>query len=433
MTDWDDQPGPRPPGDAEPGAGSGPVASNPPGSPTPAASSTSPAAPASPRVIPPVRSTPPWGAPPGASGWSAGAEPPTPPPQVPAPVARRASGRGWLVVAALIVALALVAAGYLVGQAERNDQASGSSGLTTTSTSPGGSTTPVVPSAGDQPVVAVAAALSPAVVQIQTSDGLGSGIVYDASGLIVTNAHVVGTASTVQVALSTGQTLSGHVVGADPSSDIAVVRVTPGSTKLTAAKLADAEPAVGAVTVAIGSPFGLSGTVTSGVVSAVDRPLDNEADVAVNMIQTDAAINPGNSGGALADINGEVIGVNAEILSQSGDNNGIGFAIPIRTAMAVAAKITRGGSLAKPVVGVQVRNDPTGASGAYVVTVNAGSPAAKAGLRQGDRIVAIDGTTVATSGDFVDEVIVHSPGQTATLKVVRGGSTLTVQVTFAAG
>ena len=143
---------------------------------------------------------------------------------------------------------------------------------------------------------------------------------------------------------------------------------------------------MGSVTVAIGSPFGLSGTVTSGVVSAVDRPLQNEADVAVNMIQTDAAINPGNSGGALANINGEVIGVNAEILSQSGDNNGIGFAIPIRTAMAVAAKITAGHSLAKPVVGVQVRNDPSGAAGAYVVTVNPGGPAAKAGLRTGDLI-----------------------------------------------
>jgi putative serine protease PepD len=336
------------------------------------------------------------------------------------------------VVAAVIVAMALLGAGYLVGQAQRTDQRLSSGALAATSTSIG-ETTPRVPAAGDQPVVAVASALSPAVVQIQTPDGLGSGIVYDATGLIVTNAHVVGTATSVQVTRANGQTLSGKVVGADPSSDVAVVRVDPGSSRLTAAKLARAEPAVGSVAVAIGSPFGLSGTVTSGVVSAVDRPLENEADVAVNMIQTDAAINPGNSGGALADINGEVIGVNAEILSQSGDNNGIGFAIPIRTAMAVAAKITAGHSLAKPVVGVAVRNDPSGAAGAYVATVNPGSPAAKAGLRTGDLILSIDGTTVATSGDFVNEVMVHSPGQRATLRVERDHVTLTVEVTLTTG
>ena len=144
--------------------------------------------------------------------------------------------------------------------------------------------------------------------------------------------------------------------------------------------------------VAIGSPFGLSGTVTSGVVSAVDRPVENEADVAVNMIQTDAAINPGNSGGALADINGEVIGVNAEILSQSGDNNGIGFAIPIRTAMAVAAKITAGHSLAKPVVGVAVRNDPS-RRGRRLRGRREPRAARRPrpALRTGDLIVAIDG------------------------------------------
>ncbi len=329
------------------------------------------------------------------------------------------------------MAVALLGAGYLVGQAERRDPDAGA--LAATSTSAAGSTTPEVPASGDQPVVAVARALGRAVVQIQTGEGLGSGIVYDPSGLIVTNAHVVGTATHVQVTRSNGQTSSGTVVGADPSTDVAVVRVSPGSTPLVAAKLSTAEPAVGSVAVAIGSPFGLSGTVTSGVVSAVDRPLANEADVAVNMIQTDAAINPGNSGGALADVHGEVIGVNAEILSQSGDNNGIGFAIPIRTAMAVAAKITSGRSLAKPVVGLQVRDDPAGQPGAYVVGVDPGGPAAQAGLRTGDRIVAVDGVVVATSGDFLAEVQVHTPGQRATLGIARGDATLTVPVTFTTG
>jgi S1-C subfamily serine protease len=230
------------------------------------------------------------------------------------------------------------------------------------------------------------------------------------------------------VTLAEGKSLDGHVVGADPSSDVAVVRVDPGDTKLVAAKLATAEPQVGSVTVAIGSPFGLSGTVTSGVVSAVDRPLESGS--SINMIQTDAAINPGNSGGALANINGEVIGVNAEILSESGDNNGIGFAIPIQTAMAIANKITSGQSLAKPAVGVSVQDDPSGGDGAYVAKVTPGGPADKAGVKPGDVIVALDGHDITSAGDFVDQVLGHTPRQTSTVRVVRGGRTIDLTVTY---
>ncbi len=339
----------------------------------------------------------------------------------------------WLVLAALIVALALVTAGYLAGDvASRNSGNGGGGGQSANATSTSqGPTTPLVQGANEQPVVAVATALKSAVVQIQTKSGLGSGIIYNVSGLIVTNAHVVGQSSDVQVTLANGKNLSGHVVGADTSSDVAVVKVDPGDNKLIAAKLAASEPQVGSVTVAIGSPFGLSGTVTSGVVSAVDRPLDNGS--SINMIQTDAAINPGNSGGALANINGEVIGVNAEILSESGDNNGIGFAIPIQTAMSIANKITSGQSLVKPVVGVSVQDDPSGGAGAYVAKVTSGGPAEKAGIKQGDVIVSIDGHTVTTAGDFVDQVIVHTPGQSSTLRVNRDGQTITVKVTYAQG
>jgi putative serine protease PepD len=364
--------------------------------------------------------------------------PPTPPPTTPeTSESRRSSGRAWLVLAALIVALALVTAGYLIGEVSGH-RSSGSpdvesTSASTTDSSQRGPTTPTVHEASNEPVVAVAAALSPAVVQIQTAQGLGSGIIYDASGLIVTNSHVVGTATQVKVTLSDGVSMEGRVVGSDPSSDIAVVRIDPAGRKLTAAKLATGEPAVGSVTVAIGSPFGLSGTVTSGVVSAVDRPLANAADVTIEMIQTDAAINPGNSGGALADINGEVIGVNSEILSEGGGNNGIGFAIPIATAMSVADKITSGQSLARPVVGVEVEGDPSGAAGAYVAKVTAGGPAAKAGIRVGDVIIGIDGRAVSTPGAFVDQVVTHAPGQRSTLDVRRGTSMITVTVTYAAG
>jgi putative serine protease PepD len=372
---------------------------------------------------------PPFGAGSSSYTWGAASVPPTPPPSSPSFPPRRSGGRVWLVLAALIVALALVTAGYLAGDVASRNNDSGALGdpASATSTSQG-PTTPLVQGSSSQPVVAVATALKSAVVQIQTQSGLGSGIIYNGSGLIVTNAHVVGSSTDVQVTLANGKNLDGHVVGADPGSDVAVVRVDPGDSKLVAAKLATTEPQVGSVTVAIGSPFGLSGTVTSGVVSAVDRPLDNGS--SINMIQTDAAINPGNSGGALANINGEVIGVNAEILSESGDNNGIGFAIPIQTAMAIATKITSGQSLVKPAVGVSVQDDPNGSEGAYVAKVTPGGPADKAGVKQGDLIVALDGHDITSAGDFVDQVIGHAPGQSSVVQVQRDGKVINLTVTY---
>jgi S1-C subfamily serine protease len=283
---------------------------------------------------------------------------------------------------------------------------------------------------GNEPVVAVAAALSPAVVQIQTGEGLGSGIVYDASGLIVTNQHVVGSAKTVGVTLADGTRFDGQVAGADADHDIAVVRIKPGATKLQAAKLATKPPLVGSITVAIGSPFGLSGTVTSGVVSALDRPVTNGREVAVAMIQTDAPINPGNSGGALANRNGEVIGVNAEIVSESGSNSGIGFAIPIDTAMEIAHKITAGQSLARPALGVAVRDATGNLVGAQVVSVTADSAASKAGLKASDVIVALDAQKITSSNQFRALLGRDEPGQTVRITVDRGGKTVTLSATL---
>ena len=364
--------------------------------------------------------------------WSAGSVPPTPPPAVPEPAgSARPKGRGWLVAGAIVAAAALLTAGFLGRDVVDRRDASTTAAIsgTNTSTTDNGPTTPIVPSSGDEPVVAVAKALTPAVVQIQTSEGLGSGVIYDSNGLIVTNAHVVGTAKTVQVNLYDGSKLEGTVQGSDTSSDIAVVKVDSGSKKLTAAKLASVEPTVGSVAVAIGSPFGLSGSVTAGVISAVDRPVDNNQ-ATVNMIQTDAPINPGNSGGALANRNAEVIGINAEIYSQKGENNGIGFAIPIATAKSVADKITSGGSLARPLVGVSIKDDPNGATGAFIAEVQAGGAADKAGLQVGDIITSVNGTAIATADEFRGTVGTFSPGQTITLEVQRDGNTVQVDVTL---
>ena len=331
---------------------------------------------------------------------------------------------------AIVAAAALLTAGFLSRDlVDRTDHTTATAVNGSDVSSTTGPVTPVVPASGDEPAVAVAKALSPAVVQIQTQEGLGSGVIYDSKGLIVTNAHVVGSARTVQVNLSDGSKLQGSVLGSDTSSDIAVVKIDGSAKKLTAAKLATTDPVVGSVAVAIGSPFGLSGSVTAGVISAVDRPVDNQT-TTVNMIQTDAPINPGNSGGALANRNAEVIGINAEIYSQKGENNGIGFAIPIQTAKSVADKITNGESLARPLVGVSLKADPAGGNGVYIAEVQSGGPADKAGLKVGDLIVSIDGDQVNTAEDFRGRVGTHNPGDTITLEVQRDGQTSQITVTL---
>jgi putative serine protease PepD len=280
-----------------------------------------------------------------------------------------------------------------------------------------------------EPVAAVAAALSPAVVQIETGPGLGSGFVYDAdAGLIMTAAHVVDGAQDVTVRLADGRTEEGTVIGSDPASDIAVVNVDADD--LTEAPLALGDPVdVGQLAVAIGSPFGLDQTVTSGVVSAVGRTVQTPGG-AVPMIQTDAPINPGNSGGALADRAGRVIGVNDSIASESGGNVGVGFAVPIDTAKAVADKLVAGEEIRAGYLGVSVGEPQSGASGAQVVDVAAGSPGDDAGLAVGDVITEVDGDAIGTADDLVAAVRGRSPGTEVTLEVERDGETTQVTVTL---
>jgi putative serine protease PepD len=363
-------------------------------------------------------------APPLREGWTSSPLPPPPayPPGPPPPppgepgAPRSSSGRGWRVATGVLAATTLFSGGF-AARALVDDEPE--------QPAPVAESLPTVPVdvAADEPVAAVADALSAAVVQIERTDGLGSGVVYDASGLILTNAHVVGRADVVDVVLADGTHQTGEVVGADASRDVAVVRIddTDG---LPVAPLALDEPAtVGSLAVALGSPFGLEQTVTSGIVSALDRLVPGN-DVNIGMIQTDASINPGNSGGPLANRAGEVIGINSSIFSETGQNSGIGFAIPIDIATETARRIVAGEDLEPARLGVEVGQSEEGDAGAVVEKVTRGSAAEEIGLEGGDRIIAVDGGAVKGANDLVVKISGHFPGDTVTLQVVRDGETI---------
>jgi putative serine protease PepD len=343
------------------------------------------------------------------------------------PPERRSWGRG--LVAATVVAILMVSVGFGAGRVTADDEPS--DGVATTPVSQR-STTPPVGSSAAEPVEAVAQALAPAVVQIETGQGLGSGFVYDASGLVLTAAHVVDGANDVTVRTADGKAHDGKVLGADNSSDVAVVKID-GSKDLEVAQLATGEDIrVGQMAVAIGSPFGLDQTVTAGIVSAVDRTVQTPGG-AIPMLQTDAPINPGNSGGALADRFGRVIGINDSIASESGGNQGVGFAVPIDTASAVAARLEKGEKITPGYLGVSA-SDPTvsgnSTQGAFLAKVDPGSPAAKAGLERGDLVTAVDGTSVTSSTDLVAAIRSRSPGDEVQLTYERDGDTKNVEVTL---
>jgi len=288
---------------------------------------------------------------------------------------------------------------------------------------------PAEPSAIAEPIAAVAAALAPSVVQLETGLGLGSGVIYDQDGLILTAAHVVEGADAVTVVLSDGTRLEGTVVGADPGSDIAVVRVD--RTNLPAAPLAlGTELQVGQTAIAIGSPFGLRGSVTAGVISAVAEAVPGPDGRVRTMIQTDAPINPGNSGGALAGLDGMVIGVNDAIFSLSGGNEGIGFAVPIDTAVSVADRLVSGEPIRTAQLGITGTDPDQGRAGALVTSVLAGSAADSAGIEVGDLIVSFDGVDVQGIGDLAGQIHAADPGEEATLVVVRFGEEISLTLTL---
>ena len=278
-------------------------------------------------------------------------------------------------------------------------------------------------------VAAIYAAARNSVVSIKTSDGSGTGFVVDADGTIVTNAHVVGTESTVQVQFADDETVTGKVGGVDRSSDLAVVQVST-SRKLKPLALANSSSVrTGQLAVAIGSPFGLSQTTTAGIVSGTGRHIQAPDGFQIDsVIQTDAPINPGNSGGPLLDASGRVIGVNSQIASQSGGSVGIGFAVPSNTVRDVIPRLERGESIKRAYLGISTSGD---SGKVTVAAVNAGGPAAGGGVQVGDVITSVGGKKVSTPDDVAAAIQDRRPGQSVKVVVQRGGSAQTLNVTLA--
>jgi len=276
-----------------------------------------------------------------------------------------------------------------------------------------------------EPVAAIAAAVGPSVVQIETSVALGAGVLYSDEGLILTAHHVVEGETQVLVRLYDGRTLDGTVLGFHEVTDIAVVAI-PRADGLPIAELAlGANTQVGQLAVALGSPFGFAQTVTAGIVSGVDRVVRG-----VTMVQTDAAINPGNSGGPLVDSGGRVIGINDIIFTESGDNAGVGFAIAIDLAFVVAEQIVAGDEVQLAFLGVLVSDAAGDDPGARVDEVVPGSGAEAAGLQLGDIITAVNGRALTGSGDLRVRIIEKAPNDVIELTILRDGLELVLEATL---
>jgi putative serine protease PepD len=319
---------------------------------------------------------------------------------------------------------------------------------------PGGDTTsgsggaaPAAQGLQDDYEQVVAAAL-PSIVRIDTSVGLGSGIILDTSGDVVTNAHVVGTATTFTVTLSTDSSaLPARLVASFPQGDLAVIRLDSPPAGLKAAVFADSSALrIGQIVLAMGNPLGLSSSVTEGIVSATGRTVTEPADgggrgaILTDMVQTSAAINPGNSGGALVDLAGQIVGiptlaaVDPEV---GGAAPGIGFAISANTAKDIAGQIVRDGKVtdsglaALGLTGRTVLGDGFKAVGVGVVSVDAGGPAAKAGIAAGDLVTLVDGTATPDTAALAEALAALKPGQRVPVVVTRAsGSSETLSVTL---
>jgi putative serine protease PepD len=256
----------------------------------------------------------------------------------------------------------------------------------------------------------------------------GSGFVLDTKGDIVTNYHVIEGATKITVTLADGTSAVATLVGSDASSDLAVIRISVPSDKLVPLTLATSgsvDP--GEPVVAIGSPFGYAKSITEGIVSGVDRQMTSPDNATISgAIQTDAAINPGNSGGPLIDATGAVIGVNAQIKSSSDGNEGVGFAIPISTVQSVTADLIAGRTVSHPYLGVSLT-----ATG-QIAAVEPGSPAAAAGLRQGDVVTAVDSAGITSAADLGAAIADHVVGDKVVVTVNRGGESSRFTVTLAA-
>ena len=374
-----------------------------------------------------------------------GASYPPPPPPYSAPVPdERPHGTGGrlfaLLFAGVVIALVSGVTGAIV--VHRYD------GSTGTTTNPAGTGRPL-PAASPidrSSLASIAAFAAQSVVDINTGTGEGSGVILTTDGAILTNNHVVAGArnNTVRVTFSTGRTANATVVGTDPAGDLAVVKAQ-GASGLTAAKFGNSDGLQpGDTVLALGSPLGLQGSVTAGIVSALHRTIDESGENGGqghsigDAIQTDAAINPGNSGGPLVNTSGEVVGINTAIATSDGGqgqgqgqagNIGVGFAIPSNKAKTSADELLKGGKVSHPFLGVQVSDADGG--GALVAAVQSGSPAAKAGVQRGDVITRIGSKPVNNSSDLVAAVQTGKPGEQVTVTLTRDGSGKQVTVTLA--
>jgi Do/DeqQ family serine protease len=272
--------------------------------------------------------------------------------------------------------------------------------------------------------------------EAQRASSLGSGVIVSASGYVLTNHHVVEAADEIEVALADGKKLLAKVVGNDPETDLAVLRLN--AENMPAITFGSSETLrVGDVVLAIGNPFGVGQTVTSGIVSALGRT-GLGINTFENFIQTDAAINPGNSGGALIDASGNLVGINTAIFSRSGGSMGIGFAIPVSTAKMVLEQIVKSGSVTRGWIGVEVQEITPpiaesfklgGTRGALIAGVLRGGPADKAGVKPGDILVEVQGKPVADPAGMLNLIAALAPGQAAKLKLKRQGQDVDASIT----
>ncbi|NPC95867.1 trypsin-like peptidase domain-containing protein [Nocardioides sp. zg-DK7169] len=415
--------------------------------PRPAAGEGEPTQPILPSSPPPTW-TPPAGPPPSAppAPWTGYGTPPSAPLPV-APAPRRPRPSGWLWPAVTVLALAVgVLGGY--GGAVLHDELAERDPGTVSAGLAGVDLVELPPLDGDDgSVAAVAQELLPSTVQILAElegegGATGSGFVLDRQGHIVTNNHVVADATrddAIEIVDQEGNRYAAEIVGRSPVYDLAVLYSKEAEGLTPAALGASQALRVGETVVAIGSPLGLSSTVTAGIVSALQRPVTTggSADDSsyINAVQTDAAINPGNSGGPLVNLRGQVVGVNSAIATTGGTllgsesgNIGVGFAIPIEQVRTTADQILRTGKARYPVIGAKVQTGRREGSGAEIDSVMAGSPAEDSGLEAGDLVVEIDGERVTDGIALIVAIRTHQPGETVEFTVMRDGRERQVEV-----